>query len=133
MRAIRRERYRKRKGIVQTQYHAVFQDESFGFVDNTEKICKFSYILIMSRMGDSKLRLPWRDHGNELSRLSRDVFCREDLSDVTLTCRGGAPFSAHKMILAAASTYFRNFFMEVRGKTNQHQVIFMIFRITAML
>ena len=49
-------------------------------------------------------------------RLSRDIFCREDLSDVTLTCRGGTPFSAHKMILAAASTYFRNFFMEVRGK-----------------
>ena len=84
-----------------------------------------SEILIMSRMDDSKLRLQWRDHGNELSRLSRDVFCREDLSDVTLTCRGGAPFSAHKMILAAASTYFRNFFMEVRGKINQHQVIFM--------
>ena len=77
------------------------------------------------RMDDSKLRLQWRDHGNELSRLSRDVFCRGDLSDVTLTCRGGAPFSAHKMILAAASTYFRNFFMEVRGKMNQHQVIFM--------
>jgi len=78
-----------------------------------------------SGMDDSKLRLQWRDHGNELSRLSRDVFCREDLSDVTLTCRGGTPFSAHKMILAAASTYFRNFFMEVRGKINQHQVIFM--------
>merc|ERR1719245_1038068 len=42
-----------------------------------------------------------------------------------LKCRGGTPFSAHKMILAAASTYFRNFFMEVRGKINQHQVIFM--------
>merc|ERR1712039_772321 len=78
-----------------------------------------------SVMDDSKLRLQWRDHGNELSRLSRDVFCREDLSDVTLTCRGGTPFSAHKMILAAASTYFRNFFMEVRGKINQHQGIFM--------
>ena len=53
------------------------------------------------------------------------MFCREDLSDVTLTCRGGTPFSAHKMILAAASTYFRNFFREVRGKVTQHQVIFM--------
>jgi len=82
-------------------------------------------IIMSSGMDDSKLRLQWRDHGNELSRLSRDVFCREDLSDVTLTCRGGTPFSAHKMILAAASTYFRNFFMEVRGKINQHQVIFM--------
>ena len=79
----------------------------------------------MSRMDDSKLRLQWRDHGNELSKLSRDVFCHEDLSDVTLTCHGGTPFSAHKIILAAASTYFRNFFMEVRGKINQHQVIFM--------
>ena len=69
-------------------------------------------------MEDSaKLRLQWRDHGNELASLSRDIFCREDLTDVTLACRGGAPFPAHKLILAASSTYFRNFFMEVQGKT----------------
>lgn len=60
-------------------------------------------------MADSanKLRLQWRDHGSELASLSRDVFCREDLADVTLACRGGAPFPAHKMVLAAASTFFR--------------------------
>ena len=72
-----------------------------------------------------KLRLQWHDHGNELSRLSRDLFGHEGLTDVTLTCRGGTPFHAHKMILAAASTYFRNFFLEVQGKIAQHQVIFM--------
>ena len=54
-----------------------------------------------------KLRLQWRDHGSELAALSRDVFCRGDLADVTLACRGGAPFPAHKMVLAAASTFFR--------------------------
>ena len=69
--------------------------------------------------------LQWRDHGDALTRLSKDIFCRQDLSDVTLTCRGGAPFPAHKVILSAASTYFRNFFLEVGGKINQHQVIFM--------
>ena len=76
-------------------------------------------------MEDSKSRLRWRDHGDALTRLSKDIFCRQDLSDVTLTCRGGAPFPAHKVILSAASTYFRNFFLEVGGKINQHQVIFM--------
>jgi len=79
----------------------------------------------MADSAATKFKLQWNDHGNELSRLSRDVFGRDDLTDVTLTCRGGTPFHAHKMILAAASTYFRNFFMEVQGKINQHQVIFM--------
>ena len=72
-----------------------------------------------------KLRLQCHDHGNELSRLSRGLFGHEGLTDVTLTCRGGAPFHAHKILLAAASTYFRNFFLEVQGKITQHQVIFM--------
>ena len=62
------------------------------------------------------LRLQWNDHGPELSRLSREIFGRADLTDVTLSCRGGTPFHAHKIILAAASTYFRNFFIEVQGK-----------------
>ena len=64
----------------------------------------------------SKLRFEWRDHSNELSKLSRELFGQDDLSDVTLTCRGGAAYHAHKMVLAAASTYFRNFFREVKGK-----------------
>ena len=55
----------------------------------------------------NKLRLQWRDHGSELAALSRDVFCQEDLTDVTLACRGGAPFPAHKLVLAAASNFFR--------------------------
>ena len=78
----------------------------------------------MDNSGD-KLRLEWRNHSSKLSKLSREVFGSDDLADVTLTCCGGAPFHAHKMVLAAASTYFRNFFREVRGKITQHQVIFM--------
>ena len=50
------------------------------------------------------------------SRLSREIFGSDDLADVTLTCRGGAAFHAHKMVLAAASNYFRNFFKEVKNK-----------------
>jgi len=73
----------------------------------------------------TKLRLQWRDHGNELSKLSREIFGNDDLTDVTLTCRGGSPYHAHKMVLAAASTYFRNFFKEIQCKMPQHQVIFM--------
>ena len=64
----------------------------------------------------TKLRLQWRDHGSELAKLSREMFGSEDLTDVTLTCRGGAPFHAHKMVLAAASTFFRNFFNAVKSK-----------------
>ena len=49
-------------------------------------------------------------------RLSREIYGNDDLTDVTLTCRGGNPFHAHKIILAAASTYFKSFFKEVQGK-----------------
>ena len=49
-------------------------------------------------------------------RLSREIFGNDDLTDVTLTCRGGSPYHAHKMVLAAASTYFRNFFKAIQCK-----------------
>ena len=75
-------------------------------------------LVIVSQMEDSatKLRLQWRDHGNELSQLSREIFGNDDLTDVTLTCLGGSPYHAHKMVLAAASTFFRNFFKEIQCK-----------------
>ena len=44
------------------------------------------------------------------------------MTDVTLACRGGAAFHAHKVVLAAASNYFRNFFEEVGASITQHQV-----------
>ena len=44
------------------------------------------------------------------------MFGNDDLTDVTLTCRGGSPYHAHKMVLAAASTYFRKFFKEIKCK-----------------
>ena len=69
----------------------------------------------MENSGD-KVRLEWRDHGGELSKLSREVFGSDDLADVTLACRGGAAYHAHKMVLAAASTHFRKFFMETQCK-----------------
>ena len=53
---------------------------------------------------------------NSIELTPREIFGREDLTDVTLSCFGGKPFHAHKIILAAASTYFRNFFKEVQGK-----------------
>ena len=64
----------------------------------------------------TKVRLHRRDHGDELSKWSRDVFGNDCLSDVTLTCQGGSAYHAHKMVLAAASTYFRKFFMETQCK-----------------
>ena len=103
-------------------------------------------LLVDQMEDSAKLRLQWHDHGNELSRwawgwltskvvkfecgfntkmdliysfffrLSREIFGNDDLTDVTLTCRGGNPFHAHKIILAAASTYFKSFFKEVQGK-----------------
>ena len=48
------------------------------------------------------------------------------MTDVTLACRGGAAFHAHKVVLAAASNYFRNFFEEVGASITQHQVRLLI-------
>ena len=70
-----------------------------------------------------KVRLQWpaHAHGGELSQLSREIFGSGNMTDVTLTCRGGAAFYAHKIVLAAASAYFRSFFEEVEGNITQHQ------------
>ena len=57
---------------------------------------------------ETKLRFQWSDHGGELGKLSRSLFGSDDLSDVTLTCRGGKAYHAHRLVLAAASTYFRH-------------------------
>ena len=51
----------------------------------------------------------------------RELFGSGNMTDVTLSCRGGAAFHAHKVVLAAASAYFRNFFEEVGASITQHQ------------
>ena len=45
---------------------------------------------------ETKLRFQWSDHGGELGKLSRSLFGSDDLSDVTLTCRGGKAYHAHR-------------------------------------
>ena len=37
----------------------------------------------------------------------------EDLSDVTISCAGGKQFSAHRLVLATCSSYFRQLFFSV--------------------
>ena len=58
----------------------------------------------------SRLRLQWHDHGGELMDLTRELCGQTELTDVTLSCHGGVTFSAHRMVLAGASTYFRSTF-----------------------
>ncbi len=56
------------------------------------------------------MRLQWHDHGSGLSDLTKDLCGRNELADVTLACDSGAVFSAHRIVLAGASTYFRSIF-----------------------
>ncbi len=61
--------------------------------------------------GFSKLRLQWHNHGSGMRDLTRDLCGQSELADVSIACDGGEVFSAHRMVLAGASNYFRKIFL----------------------
>ncbi len=67
----------------------------------------------------SKLRLQWHDHGSDLLELSKHLCGRNELTDVSLACADGEIFSAHRMVLASASSYFRKIFLTLDGGWKQ--------------
>ncbi len=72
----------------------------------------------------SGMRLQWHDHGRDLLDLARDLCGQGELADVTLACSEGRElFSAHRMVLAGASNYFRRVFRGLAGW--KHPVVFL--------
>lgn len=51
--------------------------------------------------------LEWKTHPREMAESVSALLTEEALLDVTLSADGGGSVRAHRVILAAASTYFR--------------------------
>ena len=63
----------------------------------------------------SEYHLSWNNYeasiASFLKILSTAKEGEEDLSDVTISCAGGKQFSAHRLVLATCSSYFRQLFV----------------------
>ena len=63
----------------------------------------------------SEYHLSWNNYeasiASFLKILSTAKDDEEDLSDVTISCAGGKQFSAHRLVLATCSSYFRQLFV----------------------
>ncbi|CAG2119680.1 unnamed protein product, partial [Medioppia subpectinata] len=66
----------------------------------------------MKRMvsNQPQYRLKWNSFHSNLSEVFRTMLVNENLVDCTVAC-DGASIKAHKMVLAASSTYFQNLFI----------------------
>ncbi|XP_046676121.1 longitudinals lacking protein, isoforms H/M/V-like isoform X10 [Homalodisca vitripennis] len=68
---------------------------------------------------DQQFSLRWNNYVSQLTDAFGSLRYEEDLVDVTLSCEGGR-LKAHKMLLSACSSYFRDIFKE---NPCQHPVI----------
>uniref|UniRef100_A0A1B6ETH4 BTB domain-containing protein n=1 Tax=Cuerna arida TaxID=1464854 RepID=A0A1B6ETH4_9HEMI len=68
---------------------------------------------------DQQFSLRWNNYISQLTDAFGSLRYEEDLVDVTLSCEGGR-LKAHKMLLSACSSYFRDIFKE---NPCQHPVI----------
>ena len=55
-----------------------------------------------------KLCLQWNDFNEDLGSSFRDLRGDKDLTDITLVCEDGKQVEAHKVVLAASSSFFMN-------------------------
>ena len=69
-----------------------------------------------------KFCLKWNDFQENLSSVFGSLRENIDFADVTLACEDGQQVEAHKLILAASSSFFQNIFL--RDK-HQHPLIYM--------
>lgn len=70
-------------------------------------------------MSEEQYALNWNDHSKHLLKAFGNLFTSSDFIDVTLSCQGKR-IGAHKVILAACSTYFNQV---IRDHPNPHPII----------
>ena len=58
-------------------------------------------------MNSEKFSLRWNDYESNLSKAFEEIRNEKDFFDVTLVCED-TQIEAHKLILGACSTFFRN-------------------------
>ena len=74
-------------------------------------------------MGNSeKLWVKWKDYQKDVTSQFRKFRETEDFTDVTLVCKDGQKFSAHKIILASSSPFFWDL---LKSYHHSHPLIYM--------
>ena len=66
-----------------------------------------------------KYALRWKNFQSNVINSFRNVRADEDFSDVTLVGDDRAPVSAHKLVLASSSDYFKNILKHKQGSNAQ--------------
>ena len=64
---------------------------------------------------DEKFCMKWNDFNQNINKAFSDLRLEEDLFDVTLVCDDNRQLSAHKVVLASSSEYFKKIL-----KKNKH-------------
>jgi len=72
-------------------------------------------------MGDTKFCLHWKDFDTNMTKALKDLREENDFFDVTIACEDNQ-IQAHKVILSACSTFFRNI---LRRHPHQHPLLYL--------
>ena len=70
-----------------------------------------------------KVHLQWNEFQSNVNVAFGNLKEDTDFADVTLACEDGEQFEAHKVILAASSSFFQNLLR--RNKDQKHPLVFM--------
>jgi hypothetical protein len=68
--------------------------------------------------GEEGFDLKWKDHANDVFGQVKNLRSRDHFSDVTVHC-GGRNFRAHKVLLAASSSFFERVFLSAPKERSQ--------------
>jgi hypothetical protein len=68
--------------------------------------------------GDDGYDLKWKDHANDVFGQVKNLRSRDHFSDVTVHC-GGRNFRAHKVLLAASSSFFERVLLSAPKERSQ--------------
>ena len=73
-------------------------------------------------MNSDKFCLKWNDFESNLSVAFRELREEKDFFDVTLACEDSSQIEAHKVILSACSTFFKDI---LKKNPHQHPLLYL--------
>merc|ERR1711979_16561 len=98
---------------------AILDVVSIHTTSEVSSIHRFQFSCI--KMGSEKFCLRWNDFENNISTAFRELREDKDFFDVTLAC-DDEQIQAHKVILAACSTFFRTV---LRRNRHEHPLLYL--------
>jgi hypothetical protein len=75
-------------------------------------------LIFLAMDGDEGYDLKWKDHANDVFGQIKNLRSRDHFSDVTVHC-GGRNFRAHKVLLAASSSFFERVLLSAPKERSQ--------------